>query len=127
MPKKPPAGGDLKGVLAALRSTVTLYEPSLVTAQSSALGFLFNTRSLGPNGKPLFFAGAQIRKGYVSFHFFPVYMFPDLLGGMSPELKRCMAGKSCFNFKAVPPPLLRELAQLTESGFKRFAKDKLLG
>jgi hypothetical protein len=124
MPTRPQAGRDLEGVVAALRSTVAPFEPSLVREKSSAQGFLFNTRSLAPNGTPLFFAGAQIRKGYVSFHLFPVYMFPDLLARMSPELKRRMQGKSCFNFKALPPALLQEL---TESGFKRFAKEKLLG
>jgi hypothetical protein len=126
MPKKPQTGADLKRVVAALRSTVAPFEPSLVPEKASALGFLFNTRALGPNGKPLFFAGAQIRKGYVSFHFFPVYVFPDLLDRMSPELKKRMQGKSCFNFRDVPPPLLRELAKLTESGFKRFGREKLL-
>jgi hypothetical protein len=47
-----------------------------------------------------------VRKGksYVSFHLIPVYMFPDLLKGLSPALEKRMQGKSCFNFKTVREP-----------------------
>ena len=37
----------------------------------------------------------------------PVYMFPDLLDGISPELRRRMQGKSCFNFKKAESALLK--------------------
>ena len=53
--------------------------------------------------KVLFFSAAQIKKNYVSFYLMPVYMFPDLLKGISPELKKRMQGKSCFNFKKFEP------------------------
>ncbi len=72
--------------------------------------------------KDLFFASAQIKKTYVSFYLMPVYMFPDLLKGISPELRSHMQGKSCFNFKRVEPDLLRELAELVRLGYERFQK-----
>jgi hypothetical protein len=50
----------------------------------------------------------------------PVYAFPELLDGMSPDLRRRMQGKSCFNFKAVDKTLFRELEALTKAGFARF-------
>jgi len=55
----------------------------------------------------------------------PVYMFPELLAGISKELKQRMQGKSCFNFKAEDPVLFRELAGLTERGFDRFQRENL--
>src|SRR5689334_6070826 len=58
--------------------------------------------------KELFFAAVQIKKNYVSFYLMPVYMYPDLLKGISPELKKRMQGKSCFNFKKMDPKLLEE-------------------
>ena len=70
--------------------------------------------------KPLFFASAQIKKNYVSFYLMPVYMYPDLLNGISPELRRHMQGKSCFNFKKIEPELFEELSELTRVGFERF-------
>jgi hypothetical protein len=56
----------------------------------------------------------------VSFHLMPVYIFPELLDGMSPELRRRMQGKSCFNFTAPDPELLSELTELTNAGFARY-------
>ena len=53
----------------------------------------------------------------------PVYMFPDLLDGISPELRKHMQGKSCFNFKKMEPALFDELSELTRVGFKRFQKE----
>ena len=74
--------------------------------------------------KELFFASAQIKKNYVSFYLMPVYMYPDLLKNISPELKKHMQGKSCFNFKKVEPVLFDELTQLTNQGFERFIKEE---
>jgi hypothetical protein len=37
--------------------------------------------------KPLFFGSAVVQKNYVSYYLMPVYMFPDLLEGVSPALK----------------------------------------
>jgi hypothetical protein len=74
--------------------------------------------------KELFFASAQIKKNYVSFYLMPVYMYPDLLKNISPELKKHMQGKSCFNFKKVEPELLDELNQLVKMGFERLMKEE---
>ena len=73
----------------------------------------------------LFFGSAQVKKNYVSFYLMPVYMYPDLLTGISPALKKHMQGKSCFNFKKVEPELLKELTALTKQGFERFKKEEL--
>jgi hypothetical protein len=73
--------------------------------------------------KNLFFGSVQIKKNYVSFYLMPVYMFPELLEGISPELKKHMQGKSCFNFKKVEPALFEQLAVLTKEGYKRVAQE----
>lgn len=71
----------------------------------------------------LFFGSAQIKKNYVSFYLMPVYMYPDLLKDISPELKKHMQGKSCFNFKKVEPELFQELAELARNGAEKFNKE----
>jgi hypothetical protein len=65
-------------------------------------------------------------KSCVSYRLLPVYASPDLLRGMSPKLKKRRQGKSGFNFRAVGAKLFRELAQLTEKGYKRFKQEALL-
>ena len=71
----------------------------------------------------LFFGSAQIKKNYVSFYLMPVYMYPDLLKAVSPELKNHMQGKSCFNFKKVDSNLFQELSELTCKGAERFQQE----
>ena len=73
--------------------------------------------------KELFFGSAQIKKNYVSFYLMPVYMYPDLLQDISPELRKRMQGKSCFNFKKVESNLFKELAELTRKGAEKFKEE----
>jgi hypothetical protein len=73
--------------------------------------------------KEIFFASAQIKKNYVSFYLMPVYMFPELLKEISPELKKRMHGKSCFNFKKVELDLFTELAALTRKGAEKIKEE----
>jgi hypothetical protein len=73
--------------------------------------------------KQLFFGSAQVKKNYVSFYLMPVYMYPDLLQDISPELKKRMQGKSCFNFKKVEPNLFKGLALLTRKSVEKFQQE----
>jgi hypothetical protein len=73
------------------------------------------------------FAGVRQGKRYVSYYLMPVYVEPSLLDDVSPELKRRMQGKSCFNFTAVDERLLRELEALTREGYERTAGDPAWG
>jgi hypothetical protein len=45
---------------------------------------------------------------------------------MSPELKKRMQGKSCFNFKEVDKKLLSELSKLTKAGATKFTDGKFI-
>jgi hypothetical protein len=78
------------------------------------------TRYVQKNKKPLFFGAVQVRKAYVSYHLMPVYVRPALLAALSPELKKRMQGKSCFNFSAIDKPLFKELSALTKAGFDSY-------
>jgi hypothetical protein len=71
-----------------------------------------------PNG--FYVAWVQINKNYVSFHLMPVYMFPELLEHCSPELKKRMQGKACFNFTRLDEALFIELARLTATSLEHF-------
>lgn len=51
----------------------------------------------------------------------PIYMCPALTKSISPALKKRMHGKTCFNFKTDPEPvLIAELKRLTDAGFKQW-------
>ena len=75
----------------------------------------------GREGQPAgYFAGLRVGKSYVSYYLMSVYAFPSELDRMSPELRRRMQGKACFNFTRVDEPLMAELAELTARGAERW-------
>jgi hypothetical protein len=84
---------------------------------------LFGPPTPHSRGREVWFGAARIGKRYVSYYLIPVYACPDLLEGISPELKRRMQGKSCFNFTRVDESLFQELEVLTEQGYARFKKE----
>jgi len=77
-------------------------------------------------GREVWFGAARVGKRYVSYHLMPVYACPDLLEGISPELKKRMQGKSCFNFTHVDEKLFKELEILTEQGYERFKQEEMI-
>lgn len=75
----------------------------------------------GLEGKPWgYFGGVRPGRRYVSFYLMSVYASPGLIAAMSPELRRRMQGKSCFNFTTVDEPLFEELARITQAGFEPY-------
>jgi hypothetical protein len=74
----------------------------------------------GQEGEPWGYAGGtRVGKRYVSYYLMSVYAQPELLASMSPELRRRMQGKSCFNFATVDERLLGELEELTSKAIDR--------
>jgi hypothetical protein len=106
----------------ALKRILQKQARKLVVVVDQPGHYYLDTEITMKNGKPLFFGAVQTKKNYVSYHLMPVYVFPDLLNDMSPELRKRMQGKSCFNFKEPDRVLFRELDGLTKRGFKRFAQ-----
>ena len=66
-----------------------------------------------------FAAGTRLGKRYVSYYLMGVYGDNGLAAAISPELKRRMQGKSCFNFAKIDEPLFRELEALTALSIDR--------
>ena len=69
----------------------------------------------------------QIRKSYVAYHLYPVYTNPELLEGLSEDLKKRMQGKSCFNFKKeISEEQLHEIRELTAKSFETFVEQEFI-
>jgi hypothetical protein len=94
----------LRGILAPYRDRFSVRE--------SAQGMMLEVP--GQEGQTWgFVAGTRLNKRYVSYYLMSVYAQPELLGSISPGLRRRMQGKSCFNFTSVDEALLDELERLT--------------
>src|SRR5215207_3507664 len=107
-------------VFEQLKQILERYAPKLTVTADTPEAYSLNGPYSEKWKKAVFFGAAQIKKNYVSFYLMPVYMFPELLKDISPELKKHMQGKSCFNFKRVEPELFDELAELTRTGADKF-------
>lgn len=119
-----PAQTEFPLVFENLKSILKPYAKKLTVKSDSSEGYSLDGPYSEKWKKDLFFGAVQIKKNYVSFYLMPVYMYPDLLKNISPDLKKHMQGKSCFNFKKIEKSLFDELSQLTKQGFERFLKDE---
>jgi hypothetical protein len=118
---------DFPVVFERLKAILKPYAKNLTITADTSDAYSLDGAYSDKYKKALFFGAAQIKKNYVSFYLMPVYMFPELLKGMSPELKKRMQGKSCFNFKKVEPDLFKELTQLTRLSVERAQQAKTKG
>jgi hypothetical protein len=110
---------DFSAVAARLREILLPYRDRLVATKDGPGGIALEIAGL--EGQPSgYVAGTRVGKSYVSFYLMPVYAWPSLLEGASPELLRRRQGKSCFNFTRVDERLLSELADLTARSIGRY-------
>src|SRR5687767_12208274 len=101
---------DLGQVFQRLHEIMRPFGDKLVIQVDSPENYYLETPGSGKDKKPMFFGAVQAKKNYVSYHLMPVYVFPELLEGMSEKLAKRMQGKSCFNFKNMDEEALEELA-----------------
>ena len=111
---------DFTPVFTELRKLLAPHATKLDATKDTETELYLNTHHIQKNKSPLFFGAVQIKKAYVSYHLMPVYVKPELLDDISPALKACMQGKSCFNFKSVEPALFKELGKLTKAGYASY-------
>src|SRR5438105_15685550 len=117
---------DLPVVFERLKKIFTPYEKKMDVAHNAPSVYMLNTRHIMKNKQPLCFGGVRLGKNYVSFYLMSVYASPNLLKKISPELKKRMQGKSCFNFREVDKKLFAELKMLTKDGATKFSDQKFI-
>lgn len=109
-------------IFSRLRDILVRHTGRLSVAQDTGTTFCLTGGMHPKHQTPMSIAWVKVGKAYVSFHHLGIYARPQLLQGVSTELKARMQGKSCFNFKAVDEKLFAELEQLTVRGFEVFRK-----
>jgi hypothetical protein len=111
---------DFETTFARLREILQAFEPKLIVVADTPIHYALETSHVMKNKHRLYFAGIKIGKSYVSYYLMPAYACEEVRSAISPDLKKRMQGKSCFNFSAPDEKLFKELAKLTKVGFKRF-------
>jgi hypothetical protein len=118
-----PAQNDFHVVFEELKKILKPFASKLTVTANTSSAYSLDGPYSEKWKKVLYFGGAQVKKNYVSFYLMPVYMYPELLNDISPDLKKRMQGKSCFNFKKVEPELFNELQSLTKKSAEKIKKE----
>ena len=119
-------GTDFEPIFNELKTLLEPYREQMVLKADLPELFYLEAPNQGNFNKEVFFGSVKINKNYVSYHLMPVYIFPDLLNSLSPELKKRMQGKSCFNFSKLSQVDLDGLAEITRQGFERYRQAGLV-
>jgi hypothetical protein len=109
-------------VFLSLRAILERNAGKLTVSENSSTRYCLEGGSHPKHKTPMPIAWVGIGKRYVSFHHMGLYTRPDLLKGVSTQLKSRMQGKSCFNFTSVDEQLFTELEALTVSTLEAFRK-----
>lgn len=116
--------GSFPEVFAALKALFKKQAPKLFAKVDQPGNYYLESKTPTYRDRPMYFGGVRLGKSYVSFYLMSVY--GDQIKSMSPELKKRMQGKACFNFKNVEPELFAELQKLVDAGYKDFVERKWL-
>jgi len=118
---------DLEPVYRRLKAILEPYGRRLHVTEEGPTTFTVDSAPSADRDPTTWFGGVRLGKRYVSYYLMPVYVDPSLAETISPELKRRMQGKSCFNFSKVDEGLFAELDSLTRAGYERIASDPAWG
>jgi len=110
---------DFDVVHGRLRKIILRHRGDLAVTKDGPGGIAIEIPGL--EGKPWgYVAGTRLGKSYVSYYLMPVYATPGLVESLSPELRKRMQGKACFNFRTVDERLFAELETLTAASIPGF-------
>ena len=112
------SSANLATVHERLRAILAPYRDRLRVASDGPGGMTLELPEYA--GQPWgFAAGTRLGKRYVSYYLMGVYGDDGLAFSISPDLRRRMQGKSCFNFTRIDEALFGELEDLTAESIAR--------
>ena len=108
---------DFRAVEARLREIFAPYRDQQTVSKEGPDGIYLELP--GYEGNPWgYVGGTRVGKAYVSYYLMGAYD-GALRQQMSPELRKRMQGKTCFNFTRVDERLLAELEEVTARAIQR--------
>lgn len=115
------ANPDFGPVFDRLKGILEPYAPKMHVSADDDTWYGLDLAPTEERNPTTWFGSVRRGKRYVSIYLMPVYVDPSLLDGASPDLRRRMQGKSCFNLTKIDEPLIGELEALVRTGYERTA------
>ncbi|MCB0281540.1 MAG: hypothetical protein H6627_05420 [Calditrichae bacterium] len=120
---------DLNEIRIFLRNLMSKYVPPLKARADTPENFALYGTKEAMQGKQkvdgYYFGSVVTKPKDIRLYFFPIYTHPDQFS-LSPELKKCLKGKSCFHFKKLSEPMQKEIANMIGTAFDIYLKDGLV-
>ncbi len=72
-----------------------------------------------------YFASVVPKPKDIRLYYFPIYTHVDQFS-LSPELQKCLKGKSCLHIKKLTPELMEEIKQMIQKGVDTYLEADLI-
>jgi len=117
---------DLNAVWREIRTLLEKYTPPLEVRKDIKGGYhLWSVKDItvvGRKKKEVYFAGVIPEKGYIGFHYMPIYTNPERKSMFKPELLALLKGKSCFHVRHLETEVKKQIKDALASGFKLYKR-----
>jgi len=120
---------DLKEIETAIKELLIAQDPALRVRHDEAKKFeVCGTKEVMQGKQKVdghYFASVIPKQKDIRLYFFPIYTHVDEYS-LSPEMKKCLKGKSCFHIKKLSEEMETELRGMIEKGVKLYENDSLI-
>jgi len=77
---------------------------------------------MGKKMNELYFSSIIIKKNFVGFYYFPLYVKPEIKNSLKPELLKLLKGKTCFHITKSDGLIIEEIGKLLNNGLDYYKK-----
>ncbi|MGH9496126.1 MAG: hypothetical protein ACRD3B_14095 [Candidatus Sulfotelmatobacter sp.] len=117
---KASANAEFESTFKELKRVLGAFAPKLKVTDDEPHKYTLVTKSKNWRGQHMFFGALMQGKAYVSYHIMALYMDPELIKTVPPELKKRMQGKACFNFRSPDDVVFRQLKDVTQACLEKY-------
>ena len=113
-----------------LRKILSKYSPPLVVISDFDSRYeLVSKKEVEFNGRKydqMYFGATIIQSNYVGLYLMHVYAQPGNVDKISPELRKCLKGKSCFHIQSADDKLMKQVETTVRDGIECYKKLKFM-
>lgn len=120
---------DLKEIQSTLQELLKAHMPPLQIRKDNENVFEVAGTKEAMQGKQkvdgFYFASVVPKPKDIRLYYFPIYTHVDQFSP-SPELQKCLKGKSCFHIKKLSPALVEEIKMMFQKGVDTYVEADLI-
>ncbi|MEP7103396.1 MAG: DUF1801 domain-containing protein [Candidatus Dojkabacteria bacterium] len=115
---------DQQKIFGRIKDILKEYSNTFTATTDSDQGYELYTNKpmemLGRKFPRMYFAAVKNQKNFVGFYYMPIYAHPEMLKSLTPELVKCLKGKTCFHIKKDDEVLYLQIKEALDKGEKAY-------